>query len=332
MTLAPANSAPRYVLATWGARVGAAAIDLAIAWAIAFIVAIPFSQIDDPDSTTDDISAVWWLLVVVPLCTAYYALTMGRKGAHNGQTWGKQAVGIRVVRDNGQPVGLSTVLLRELLLKFVAGVVTLVGWIVDNLWPLGDRENRALHDLAASTHVVSTRAPAPQPPVTTPRPPRRMLAPAIERHLQAARDAERRIHDAIARARLPYAEVGHEVHTLMRIIESSSERAQLLYEGLEQTPVAKVEQRLAELEGTGKTELIGALEEQLTVQRRMDEQLTEFLDELERMVVELETIHGSLLNLSASTDAGVQQRLADQVSALRDEMASVAEGMSTAYD
>ncbi|HEX6023710.1 MAG TPA: RDD family protein, partial [Solirubrobacter sp.] len=89
MTLAPANSAPRYVLATWGARVGAAAIDLAIAWAIAFIVAIPFSQIDDPEKTTDDISAVWWLLIVVPLCTAYYALTMGRKGAHNGQTWGK---------------------------------------------------------------------------------------------------------------------------------------------------------------------------------------------------------------------------------------------------
>ena len=96
--------------------------------------------------------------------------------------------------------------------------------------------------------------------------------------------------------------------------------------------MTKVEQRLAQLEGTGKTELIGALEEQLAVQRRMDEQLTSYLDEMERMVVELETIHGSLLNLSASTDAGVQQQLADQVCTLRDEMAAVAAGMSTAFD
>jgi hypothetical protein len=96
--------------------------------------------------------------------------------------------------------------------------------------------------------------------------------------------------------------------------------------------VAKVQQRLAELEGTAKTELIGALEHQLTVQLRMQEQLTSFTDELERIVVELETIHGSLLNLSASTDAGVQERLADQVSALRDEMVTVASGMSAAFD
>ena len=64
----------------------------------------------------------------------------------------------------------------------------------------------------------------------------------------------------------------------------------------------------------------------------MAEQLTSFMDEMERMVVELETIHGSLLNLSASTDAGVQQQLADQVCTLRDEMAAVAAGMSAAFD
>jgi uncharacterized RDD family membrane protein YckC len=322
-------TAPSFVLAGWGARVGAAVIDLFLAWTIAFVVAIPFSQVDDPATTSDDISGLWWLLIVVALCTAYYALTMGRKGKHNGQTWGKQATGIRVVRDDGRPVALPTVLLRELLLKFIVGVITGIGWLIDSLWPLGERENRALHDLAAGTHVVSTRAPAPRPPLV-PAPRRR--APVIEGHLQAARAAEGRIHEAIARAQLPYLEVGREVHSLLRVMESSAERAQLLYEGLEHTPVAKVQQRLAELEGTAKTELIGALEHQLTVQLRMQEQLTSFTDELERIVVELETIHGSLLNLSASTDAGVQERLADQVSALRDEMVTVASGMSAAFD
>jgi uncharacterized RDD family membrane protein YckC len=339
MTLVPPSpvrpAGPSYVLAGWGARVGAAFIDLAIAWVIAFAVAIPFSQIDDPASTSDDISGWWWVLAVVPLCTAYFALTMGRKGTRNGQTWGKQATGVRVVRDDGRPIGLSTVLLRELLLKFIAGIVTGIGWIVDGLWPLGERENRALHDLASSTHVVTARQPPARPvapPAVHAPPPRRQLAPVIEGHLSAARAAERRIHEAIARAQLPYAEVGREVHALLGVMDSSASRAQLLHEALEHTPVTKVEQRLAQLEGTGKTELIGALEQQLTVQRRMQAQLTDFTDEMERMVVELETIHGSLLNLSASTDAGAQQQLADQVCTLRDEMATVAAGMSAAFD
>ena len=33
---------------------------------------------------------------------------MVRKGEHNGQTWGKQVVGIRVIRDNGQPFDFGT--------------------------------------------------------------------------------------------------------------------------------------------------------------------------------------------------------------------------------
>ena len=42
---------------------------------------------------------------------------------------------------------------------------------------------------------------------------------------------------------------------------------------------------------------------------------------MERIVVELETIRGSLISVSASTDADNQQRLADRVRGLRDEMA-----------
>ena len=41
---------------------------------------------------------------------------------------------------------------------------------------------------------------------------------------------------------------------------------------------------------------------------------------------------GSLLSVSASTDVANQQRLAGDVRALRDELGSLAEGMSEAFE
>ena len=50
---------------------------------------------------------------------------------------------------------------------------------------------------------------------------------------------------------------------------------------------------------------IDALTHQLSVQRKMESQLARFYDEMERMVVELDTIRGSLVSVSASTDAAI---------------------------
>ena len=69
----------------------------------------------------------------------------------------------------------------------------------------------------------------------------------------------------------------------------------MLCEALAEKPVAAVEARLTELTGSGKLELIDALEEQLEVQRRLETQLGAFNDEMERIVVELETIRSSLV-------------------------------------
>jgi uncharacterized RDD family membrane protein YckC len=319
-------------LASYGARLGAAVLDGIIAFIIAIVTLFPWAAADDADGSTDGAYGLGWLATLVVLVTAYYALTMRRRGARNGQTLGKQAASIRVVRDDGKPVTISTVLLRDLLLKFGAGTVTVIGWLVDGLWPLGERENRALHDLAASTHVVSTRAPRtspPRPPV--PAPPRQ-LSPGIQAHLNAAYSAANRIREAIQRAQLPYVEVSREVDSLLGVMQNSALRAQMLCEALDEKPVAAVQARLAQLDGSGKLELIDALQEQLEVQRRLDTQLGAFNDEMERIVVELETIRSSLLNVSASTDVGVQEQLASQVTALRDEMSSVASGMSAAFD
>lgn len=160
----------------------------------------------------------------------------------------------------------------------------------------------------------------------------RTLAPDIREHLLAARRIEQRIRDAIARAELPYEEVSAEADALVTLMELSAMRAQLLYEALHESPPSRVADRLRELEGSGKTELIEALEHQLEVQLKMQAQLQSFYDQMERVVVELESIRGSLLSVSASTDAANQQRLAGEVRALRDELGSLAEGMSEAFE
>ena len=158
------------------------------------------------------------------------------------------------------------------------------------------------------------------------------LAPEIRAQLLAARATEGRIRDAIERADLPYQEVTEEVDALVGLIEQSAARAQLLHEALEETPVSRVQRRLAELRGSGKAELIEALEQQLAVLRRMEVQLQRFHDQMERAIVELETVHGHLVSLSASADAAAQQRLADEVRALRDDMGALASGMRQAFE
>src|ERR1700754_2534736 len=115
--------------ATWWSRVGAATLDAAMLWAILFLAIIVAAILTIPFGDSDD--ARGWLTFLLWLTGggAYYAGTMTRarphpgpmprRARHNGQTVGKQAAGIRVVRDDGQPVTLGTVASREWLLKFV---------------------------------------------------------------------------------------------------------------------------------------------------------------------------------------------------------------------
>ncbi len=100
-------------------------------------------------------SLLWLGYVLIVLC---------RVGSHNGQTFGKQAAKIRVVRNDGRAVDVKTVLMREGVGKMLPGVlgalshamlvIVLIYFLLDYLWPLWERENRALHDLLARTHVV----------------------------------------------------------------------------------------------------------------------------------------------------------------------------------
>ena len=88
----------------------------------------------------------------------YGAILMRREGSANGQTWGKQIVGIRVVRVNGQPYDFGAGLLRQGVVQYLLFWVVL-GWLIfpvllNYLWPLWDDENRCLHDMMCDSRVI----------------------------------------------------------------------------------------------------------------------------------------------------------------------------------
>jgi hypothetical protein len=159
------------------------------------------------------------------------------------------------------------------------------------------------------------------------------LAPPIREHVRAARRREATIRDAIERSELPYEEVSVEVDGFVRAMERTAARAQTLHEALADNPPEHVEARLRQVRGEpGREELAEALEHQARIQRRMEAQLGRFYDEMERMTIELDTIRGSLLSLSASEGAESQERLAGDVRSLRERMGTVADGMAEAYE
>jgi uncharacterized RDD family membrane protein YckC len=94
----------------------------------------------------------------------YAPAFMARKGERNGQTLGKQIVGIRVIRDDGSAYGFGAAFVRQalvirLLFGVVGGLFFGVAQLLDYLWPLWDETNRCLHDMIVNSHVVRAEPP-----------------------------------------------------------------------------------------------------------------------------------------------------------------------------
>jgi len=149
-------------LASWGSRLGAYLIDFLVVLVPVVILAVAiFGGAADSDSSVwgwVGASILYALLFAVAFLL-YAPLLMIREGERNGQTLGKQLVGIRVVRDNGQPFGFGPAALREVVLKQLAvgiasSIIPFIPWFLNYFWPLWDDQNRALHDMGASTHVI----------------------------------------------------------------------------------------------------------------------------------------------------------------------------------
>jgi uncharacterized RDD family membrane protein YckC len=143
-------------LATWGSRVGAYLLDFIFALAIPLAIGIPLAA--SGVNGLDVVGGIIILLAVFVGFPVYSAIVESRSGEHNGQTFGKQIVGIRVVRDNTESMALGFSMLRELVVRWLLigflGGLFFFPPLLDLFWPLWDETNRALHDMIVSTHVV----------------------------------------------------------------------------------------------------------------------------------------------------------------------------------
>jgi uncharacterized RDD family membrane protein YckC len=159
-------------LASWGTRAGAAVLDTLVVlglWLTLIAPGVVITAATDADAVGVTLLIVGALAALV-IGILYAPFFMQRSGPHNGQSLGKQWVGIRVVRVSGEPFGWGWGLLREFVLKGIAlGVASSIAggltffllgaggfgpYLADYLWPLWDDQNRAVHDMIAETRVV----------------------------------------------------------------------------------------------------------------------------------------------------------------------------------
>jgi uncharacterized RDD family membrane protein YckC len=147
-------------LAGWGSRVGATLLDgLILVVPVALIVALVVAVVLAGSEVGGLVIGLIAMLAFVVASLFYAPVLMAREGPRNGQTWGKQIVGVRVTRDDGRPVELGFGFMRELVVKnllfgVVGGFLFYIPTIVNLLWPLWDDQNRTLHDMLVKTHVV----------------------------------------------------------------------------------------------------------------------------------------------------------------------------------
>ena len=160
-----------WVLATFPQRLAAYAVDKVLSGLplVVLVIALVFSLIivlsDDTEPLADNSGTIVSVLVVVSLGSlAVFAayVIWWLFSLRRGQTPGKQLVGIRVIKSNGELSGWGYTFLRELVIKglvggFLSGMTAGIYWVVDHLWPLFDSDRQALHDKMVDTLVVQDR-------------------------------------------------------------------------------------------------------------------------------------------------------------------------------
>jgi len=131
-------------------RVVASIIDSLALFAIQMVCALIFSLAggllgSNLDGRENGGFGILWLFTTV-IGLAYYVVFTGSCG----QTLGKMALRIKVVRTNGSDFGYGRALLREVPGKFVSGLILGIGYLMVAF----DERKQGLHDKIADSYVV----------------------------------------------------------------------------------------------------------------------------------------------------------------------------------
>ena len=147
-TAAPTGSTQ--ALAGWGARVGAYLLDsliLVLPVVAVAVVAIVAAGGDEDSGAFAVVGIAYLLGLVLPF--VYFTVL---HGGDRGQTYGKRALGIRVVDADGAPIGHGRAFGRYAITFLFA--LFFLPLVLDYLWPLWDPKNQSLHDKVVGSFVV----------------------------------------------------------------------------------------------------------------------------------------------------------------------------------
>lgn len=151
---------PAVDYASWGARAGALLLDALFAMLLylpglaLFIAAVATAE--NEDDVSGGLIAAGGLLWFAAFLVQFW--NHGWRQGEQGWSWGKQVVGIKLVRaTDAQPpggwVGIGRLLLRGLLGTVTSGLYPLVTY----LWPLWDERKQTLDDKIFNTYVVRVK-------------------------------------------------------------------------------------------------------------------------------------------------------------------------------
>ncbi|MDR1688507.1 MAG: RDD family protein, partial [Clostridiales bacterium] len=149
----PDNIEIEYRLAGAGSRLGASVVDflmqiLAIA---ALVLTIFFTAFQGETSNLDNLDDAGWIvgIALLAIFLIFYGYYIFAEVYMNGQTVGKKIYGLRVIKENGQPINFSQSLIRNILkltLDFTGVGVIMI---------MFSKKCKRLGDMAASTIVVA---------------------------------------------------------------------------------------------------------------------------------------------------------------------------------
>lgn len=165
---------PAYPFASFGKRLLAALLDTAIILALMLVPLIlgivlmanstettAHADGTSTSTVTNGGSLAGGIILIaasVALALLYEPLLTARKGSRNGQTLGKQALGIRITNLQGGPISTGQAWGRSLFASLISKNVLYLG----HLWMLWDAMKQTWHDKVAGTLVLDTSGPTPR--------------------------------------------------------------------------------------------------------------------------------------------------------------------------
>lgn len=148
---------PVAALAEWWQRGLAVVIDLVVTFVVAAPLSLAFGGPAFERSTNGGSTRVQYNFGGAIASLVVWIVYAGLLNGIKGQTLGKMALGIKVVRkDTGALLGAGAGLGRAAVHNVLWQVCCIPG-LLDSLWPLWDKERQSWHDKVVNSVVVKSR-------------------------------------------------------------------------------------------------------------------------------------------------------------------------------